>query len=48
MDGTMEGLNIEPLRITPEILSLIHLKALVEQGHLARHGAGRGAWYGLA
>ncbi len=25
-----------------------HLKALVEQGHLSLHGAGRGAWYGLA
>jgi len=25
-----------------------HLKSLVEQGHLALHGAGRGAWYGLA
>lgn len=25
-----------------------HLRALVEQGHLALHGAGRGAWYGLA
>jgi Fic family protein len=25
-----------------------HLKALVAQGHLALHGAGRGAWYGLA
>lgn len=25
-----------------------HLKALVEQRHLALHGAGRGAWYGLA
>lgn len=25
-----------------------HLKTLVEQGHLALHGAGRGAWYGLA
>jgi Fic family protein len=25
-----------------------HLKALVEQGHLTLHGAGRGAWYGLA
>jgi Fic family protein len=25
-----------------------HLKALVEQGHLVLHGAGRGAWYGLA
>jgi DeoR/GlpR family transcriptional regulator of sugar metabolism len=24
-----------------------HLKALVEQGHLTLHGAGRGAWYGL-
>ena len=24
-----------------------HLKALVEQGHLQLHGAGRGAWYGL-
>jgi Fic family protein len=25
-----------------------HLKSLVAQGHLALHGAGRGAWYGLA
>ena len=25
-----------------------HLKALVGQGHLTLHGAGRGAWYGLA
>ena len=25
-----------------------HLRALVEQGHLVLHGAGRGAWYGLA
>jgi Fic family protein len=25
-----------------------HLKALAEQGHLILHGAGRGAWYGLA
>lgn len=25
-----------------------HLKALTERGHLARHGAGRGTWYGLA
>lgn len=25
-----------------------HLRALVEQGHLALRGAGRGAWYGLA
>jgi len=25
-----------------------HLKALVDQGHLALHGAGRGAWYGLS
>ncbi len=25
-----------------------HLKALVEQSHLTLHGAGRGAWYGLA
>jgi Fic family protein len=25
-----------------------HLKALVEQRHLNLHGAGRGAWYGLA
>ncbi|WP_428659411.1 Fic family protein [Reyranella sp.] len=24
-----------------------HLKALVEQGHLTLHGAGRGAWYSL-
>ena len=24
-----------------------HLKSLTEQGHLALHGAGRGAWYGL-
>jgi len=24
-----------------------HLKSLAEQGHLALHGAGRGAWYGL-
>jgi Fic family protein len=24
-----------------------HLKALVDQGHLVLHGAGRGAWYGL-
>jgi DNA-binding Lrp family transcriptional regulator len=24
------------------------LKALVGQGHLTPHGAGRGAWYGLA
>jgi DeoR/GlpR family transcriptional regulator of sugar metabolism len=25
-----------------------HLKALVDQGHLILHGAGRGAWYGLS
>jgi Fic family protein len=25
-----------------------HLRALAEQGHLTLHGAGRGAWYGLA
>jgi Fic family protein len=25
-----------------------HLKALTEQGYLTLHGAGRGAWYGLA
>ena len=25
-----------------------HLKSLVAQGHLTLHGAGRGAWYGLA
>jgi len=25
-----------------------HLKSLTEQGHLVLHGAGRGAWYGLA
>ena len=24
-----------------------HLKALVKQGHLARHGAGRGTWYSV-
>ena len=24
-----------------------HLRALVERGHLAAHGAGRGAWYAL-
>ena len=24
-----------------------HLKALADQGHLTRHGAGRGVWYGL-
>ena len=25
----------------------VHLRALVDQGHLTRHGAGRGAWYAL-
>jgi Fic family protein len=25
-----------------------HFKALVDQGHLVLHGAGRGAWYGLS
>ena len=25
-----------------------HIKALIEKGHLARHGAGRGTWYSLA
>jgi len=25
-----------------------HMKALHAQGHLARHGAGRGVWYALA
>lgn len=25
-----------------------HLKALVDQGHLVMHGAGRGAWYGVS
>ena len=25
-----------------------HVKRLVEAGHLARHGAGRGTWYSLA
>lgn len=24
-----------------------HLRALTERGHLSRHGAGRGSWYGL-
>ncbi|NEV77914.1 Fic family protein [Rhodopseudomonas sp. BR0C11] len=26
----------------------VHMKALVDQGHLVLHGAGRGAWYGLS
>jgi len=25
-----------------------HLRALTQSGHLTLHGAGRGAWYGLA
>lgn len=25
----------------------VHLRALADQGHLTRHGAGRGAWYAL-
>ena len=25
-----------------------HLKALTRAGHLQRHGAGRGTWYGLS
>jgi predicted HTH transcriptional regulator len=25
-----------------------HLKALTKAGHIERHGAGRGSWYGLA
>jgi hypothetical protein len=25
-----------------------HLKALTRARHIAQHGAGRGAWYGLA
>lgn len=25
-----------------------HIKALVDAGHLARHGAGRGTWYSLS
>lgn len=25
-----------------------HVSALTDKGHLVRHGAGRGAWYGLA
>ena len=25
-----------------------HLQKLVDAGHLTRHGAGRGVWYGLA
>lgn len=25
-----------------------HLRALVEGGHLSRHGAGRGTWYALS
>lgn len=25
-----------------------HFRALVERGHLAQHGAGRGVWYGIA
>ena len=25
-----------------------HLKALTRAGHLEKHGAGRGTWYGLA
>lgn len=24
-----------------------HLKALTDEGHLQRHGAGRGTWYSL-
>jgi len=38
----------EAVRITDASRHTIkdHLKALVEQGHLVLHGAGRGAWYG--
>jgi DeoR/GlpR family transcriptional regulator of sugar metabolism len=25
----------------------VHLRTLADQGHLTRHGAGRGAWYAL-
>ena len=39
-----------PVRVSGASRNTIkdHLKALVEQGHLVLHGAGRGAWYGLA
>lgn len=40
----------EAVRVTGTSRNTIkdHLKALVDQGHLSLHGAGRGAWYGLA
>lgn len=40
----------EAVRITDASRHTIkdHLKALVDQGHLVLHGAGRGAWYGLS
>ena len=25
-----------------------HFRRLLEQGHLVRHGAGKGSWYGLS
>lgn len=41
---------VEAARITDANRHTItdHLKALVNQGHLVLHGAGRGAWYGLS
>ena len=40
----------EALRLTGASRNTLkqHFRALVEQGHLAPHGAGRGVWYGLA
>ncbi|MGV1866299.1 MULTISPECIES: hypothetical protein [unclassified Rhizobium] len=42
--------TVEAARITDASRHTIkdHLKALVNQGHLVLHGAGRGAWYGLS
>lgn len=40
----------EALRLTGASRNTLkqHFRSLVEQGHLAPHGAGRGAWYALA
>lgn len=39
----------EAIRLTDSNRNTLkqHFRTLVEQGHLVRHGAGRGAWYGL-
>ena len=40
MDGNMAGANCNTIKDP--------LKALTTAGHLERHGAVRGTWYGLA